>query len=115
MNTTTIRATLLAAAIAASSLCGVASATANNSLQPDASASGDAVAQRVTAAVRDLVGSTSPEITAAYRDGEVTLTGWARNASDLGKARIVAASTPGVKKVYATAVHLWSNRTDTDF
>ena len=109
--TTTTRATLAALGIVLSGFAGVASAAAANTNLPAVSVSGDSIASKVTAAVRDVVGDTSPDITVKNQDGAVTLGGWARNAEDVSKAVNVAASVAGVKQVYPNGVRLWSTRT----
>ena len=66
------------------------------------------VAARVTSAIRDAVGDTSPDITVTHQQGEVSLGGWARNSVEVDKAVAVASNVSGVKQVYANGVRLWS-------
>lgn len=107
-RTTLTRSTLAAIAIALGGLSVAAHAAGAGATLPTVSIEGDAVAARVTQAVRDAVGDTSPDITVTHQQGEVSLGGWARNSVEVDKAVAVASNVSGVKQVYANGVRLWS-------
>jgi osmotically-inducible protein OsmY len=84
----------------------------NRAATPAAFVSDDAVTMSVRAAIVDAVGAKSPDITVTNRNGTISLGGWAHTDSDVRKAASAAKRVVGVKRVYASGVHLWSTRGD---